>query len=100
MEIYIEGKKIGFPEEIQYIVIHTKVNVWGTKMVFYIDIGQDFRTNNRITDAASNAINFNSETDLLNYMYACGYEYRDTYVQKKSSGETIQKFLFNRIKKN
>jgi len=98
MEIFIDGKQLAYPEEIEYVVVHTKVNVWGNKMVFYIDVGQDFKTINKITDSNAIPIDFNSETDLLNYMYACGYEYRDNYVQKKSSGETIQKFLFKRVK--
>ena len=97
MELYIEGKSIEFLHEVEYVIIQIKMNAWGTKMLFFVDAGNDFKSTNQITNSKGESILFNSEGDVMNYMFACGFEYVNNYTMKKSSGETMYKFIFRRM---
>jgi hypothetical protein len=98
MDLFIEGKNILSFSQLKYIVIHVKMNTWGTKMLFTIDAGNDFNTKNQITDDNGTPVALNSEADLLNYLYACGYDFVNMYPMSKPSGEKLYKFIFKRIK--
>ena len=97
MKLYIEGRSLDDLFQLKFLVIHVKMNAWGTKMLFTIDAGNDFNTKNQITNSEGEPVILKSEADLLNYLFACGYDFVNMYPMVKTSGEKIYKFIFKRI---
>lgn len=97
MKLYLEGRPIEEFAELVYLLVHVKMNSWGTKMLFSIDAGNDYNTKNQITDPNGQPVPFNSEADMLNYLHACGYDFVSNYLMTKASGEKVYKFIFKRI---
>ena len=97
MELYIDGKSIEDYPQLVYLIISAKFNAWATKMIFTVDVGNEFNSKRTITNSAGKQVNLKSEGDLLNYLFACGYEYVNNYPMTKSTGEKLNKFIFKRI---
>lgn len=96
MEIYVDGKLISNFSEIRYIAVNCSINVWGTKMKFGIDVGNDYQFSSKITDANGHEVQFRSPIDVMNYVSRCGWNYLETQATTNSSGVVMRTIIFER----
>ena len=52
MELYIDGKNVDDYPQLVYLIISAKFNAWATKMIFTVDVGNEFNTKRVITDSS------------------------------------------------
>lgn len=94
--LYINGKPVPNLEEIQYLqaVIHYRWTRAIKKVI--IDVGQKETGKEFITDANNTNIRFNSEADVMNYLYKNGWKIINKSYTKNESGMPICVLLCER----
>lgn len=97
MELYVDGHNLEHIVELEYIIVRVKMNAWGTKMIFDVDDGNKVNAASKITNSRGQEIQFVSESDLMNHMFACGFEFVQTYFMRKGTGEINNRFVFRRM---
>ena len=96
MDLYIDGHNVNKLEDIIYLLVSIQSNVWGTKLKFYVDIGHDMRSESVITDEGGAAINFQSEVDIMNYLYHTGWIHRESLYHTSPNGKKSIRITFIR----
>lgn len=84
--IYINGNPIPTLDEIQYIQAVILYRWTGSIKKVTLDVGQNNSGKEFITDANNTLINFNSEADVMNYLYKCGWKLIDKSYRSNESG--------------
>ena len=97
--LYVNGVDINNINEVQYIKISYNLTVWSRKEIIKIDFGQADSKNTFFTDADDNALYFNSDIDMMNFLHEKGWLFvmSDSFVNPMTS-TPVRYIYFRRSK--
>ena len=96
MDLYVDGHNVNDLDDIIYLMINIQRNVWGTKLKFHVDIGHDMRSESVITNDRGAAVAFQSEVDIMNYLFHVGWLHKESFYHVTPNGQKTYKIIFIR----